>query len=254
METQMQIAIVGGIFAVIVAITQFVIPAVIHSPDSVVPATPVVVNVTPLITYLPPVAENPVKEISKPIEKSLIFSDYFYDNSGWMTYPDDLVYKIYYNNNTLKFEVFSNIIASSTINSFTVPNDFIVEFDANIESNSDDQLIGIYLRKIDLYNYYDFIINSEGDYRFRKIINGKNTTIIPWTSSSAINKGAATNLIKIKCEGDSFTFYINGKEVNSCIDSTFPRGDLSLAAGIEGDSSGDNIFSFDNFKIWSINN
>jgi hypothetical protein len=276
METQMKIAVIGGIFAVIVAITQVVIPAAIHPSDSLVPQTPIVVNVTPLITYpssvAEPVEKNPVRVITKLTRNSPTFSDYFsQDNSAWETCSGTLGCKIHYENGRLKFgpltsgSIFITYI-SSTLKSFTVPNDFIVEFDATKEGRGRSH-IGIYLRKIDYQNYYRFSICNDS-YNFLKIMNNESTCIIPWTRSSTINYGPAMNTIKIKCEKDTFTFYINGEEVNSCTDATFPTGGLSLAAGMglyfsyrplipeigSGDKFKDNTISFDNFKIWSLDN
>jgi hypothetical protein len=254
METQMKIAIIGGLFALIVAITQIIIPTVIHSQDPMVPPTPIVLNVTPLVPYSAPVGENIVKDSTKsPLStKTLLFSDYFSDsNSGWSTFPNSQGCKIYYDNGKLKFDKIDNNSANYVSNQedFTPPRNFIVEVDTTTDG-SDFGEIGIMLRLLATGNYYTFYIDNKGTYIFAKYSDNDIQIIIPWTESPFINKGAATNTIKIKCEEDTFTFYINGNEINSCTDTTFPTGDIALIAGSNGYNTGK--FSFDNFRVWSI--
>jgi hypothetical protein len=239
METEVKVAIFTGIFVVLATGIQYGEPIIDHIHDLI----------------YPPVPPVPIP-IDHDDKGDLLFSDYFTNpGSGWSTIPNDPNYKIYYDNVSLNFELIPkqpNIVITSSQEKFIPPNNFIIEFDANTESSGDHNRIGVDVRKVDVNNTYLFSISSDGYYNFAKFVNRIFTDIIPWTSSPLINKGIATNTIKVKCDGDSFIFYINGREINTCADNTFSTGSIGLVAGVGEDASGDKKFSFDNLRIWSI--
>lgn len=204
------------------------------------------------------IINNQIVNIPGPSGTNILFEDYFKeDGSFWETYPNNPVCRRSIDDGKLKFKKISDKsdeMYDSTLKGFVPPLDFIVEFDAKMENHPDekDTRIGIILRRIDESNYYRFIISRDGEYNFKKTVDDEWSTIIPWTYSSFIKEGLETNTIKVKCEGDIFTFYINNKEIDNCTDSTFASGAIALTAGV-GDSNQEYLrFSFDNFKIKQI--
>jgi hypothetical protein len=199
---------------------------------------------------------NLIVDIPGPLGTNILFEDYFgEDRSDWETSPDDHDCKRYFSNGKLIFKKYSDEsdeMYDSTLKNFTPPQNFIVEFDAIMENYPEeiDTCIGIIVRRIDESNYYRFLISRYGEYKFEKTVDDDWSTIIPWTSSTSIKVGEETNTIKVKCEGDTFTFYINNDEIETCTDSTFASGGIALTAGV-GDCSQERLrFSFDNFKIF----
>jgi len=257
METQIKLGIIAGIFAVLAAITQIILPTIIDTKDTIDSSHPVVVNVTPVVTYKGIEDETLAVAMQNTNSiKKLIFEDYFKDeDSGWKTYPNDDDCERYYDDGMFNFDIKSDVEDhnyNSLLEDFTLPRNFIVEFDAIVKRDLQDQRVGIFIRRIDHDNKYYFCITSDGDYSFKKYVNGDIKRLIPWKNSFMINKGIATNNIKIKCEEDKFTFYINNEEVDSYTDTTFPKGGVALVAGNGDDTSRKRKLAFDNLKIWLL--
>jgi Domain of Unknown Function (DUF1080) len=67
---------------------------------------------------------------------------------------------------------------------------------------------------------YAFVIDSKTKkYRIGKHIATKESNIINWTSSSAINGGTEYNDLEVKDENGSMSFYINGQSVKTIKDT-----------------------------------
>jgi hypothetical protein len=66
-------------------------------------------------------------------------------------------------------------------------------------------------------------------------------------SSDAIPAGNATYVIRLACQGDRYTLFVNGKEIDTASSSAFSGGDVGLLAGTF-DQGGVEIV-FDNFSV-----
>jgi hypothetical protein len=51
------------------------------------------------------------------------------------------------------------------------------------------------------------------------------------TPSAAIARGNASNHVELTCAGNNISLAINGAEVGSARDATFPTGELSIGTG-----------------------
>lgn len=68
---------------------------------------------------------------------------------------------------------------------------------------------------------YAFLIRSDkGQYKVVKHKNQKETEVIGWRRSTAINKGKAKNDLEVRSSGNKMKFYINGKFIRTVTDST----------------------------------
>ncbi len=82
--------------------------------------------------------------------------------------------------------------------------------------------------------FYDFEINDQGQYYFRRHdanAGGNYVPLVSSTSSSAIHSGSSPNTLMVIANGDDFLLFINGIFVKEVRDSTFSSGQLSLVAG-----------------------
>ncbi|MFO8055197.1 MAG: hypothetical protein R6U19_08580, partial [Bacteroidales bacterium] len=77
------------------------------------------------------------------------------------------------------------------------------------------------------YNAYVFQYNRAGEYNVLKYINGSYTVLKGWTSSGAINKGNAWNVVRVVASGKYLYYYINNTLV-------WKGEDTSLASGRVG--------------------
>ncbi|GEM_PF-1720158 len=173
----------------------------------------------------------------------------------------------YVQNNKLHIELSQSDKFASSYPTEMGLNNFIIEVNATQEGGtslgiSPPELTqhvpipccyGVVLRKRDDDNYYRFLISDLGYYNFDKTQYRSFKDIIPWTESSAINKGTSTNRIKVECRGNRFTFYVNDIKLNECIDNTFNSGNIGL--GIETNdisSIGTVHVSFEDLKVWAV--
>ena len=135
-------------------------------------------------------------------------------------------------------------------------SDVVMEVEASQLSTFENNAYGIMCRADTSNNgdgYY-FLVSGDGYYAISKG-NGEDVSpIVDWTSSSAINKGLATNKLRAVCIGDYLALYVNGKFLAETNDSSFANGYAGFAAtAFDG---GDTDISFDNLTIWeaTLNN
>lgn len=90
---------------------------------------------------------------------------------------------------------------------------------------------GVVFRLRDARNYYSFIITSDGYYRLAKAVDGVEREISTWIPSDAIQMVfGAGNTIRVLGVGDTFTFYINGTQVQLCLPDE-PDGASTYSGG-----------------------
>lgn len=97
-------------------------------------------------------------------------------------------------------------------------------------------------------NYYLFSITDDGYYRASLMHDGSWSTLIDRTAEPAIRSGEE-NHITVVARGANFTFYINGKLVESITDTTLPRGGVGVLIGLDEGETG--IFEFDDFTVYA---
>jgi hypothetical protein len=125
-----------------------------------------------------------------------------------------------------------------------------VQVDVSLLSGHD---AGILLRA-NGQQFYDFEINNQGQFFFRRHDPGGAATyhvLIPETSSNAIAPASQKNTLLIVARGDDFKLYINGTLVGEAYDKAYTGGSIALAAGtLAPQTVGEG--SFANFKLFKI--
>ncbi len=106
------------------------------------------------------------------------------------------------------------------------------------------EFYGLVLRRTSTGNYYAFTIDSNGKWRFSKIVNDTFEDILPYVPNSAIHQGVnAVNTLKVLASHTHFTFFVNGTQVGEADDSTFSDG----LCGVAGATNGE--IDFTNFTV-----
>ena len=128
--------------------------------------------------------------------------------------------------------------------------DFIMEVDATQVSGPDNNTYGVIFRYgLDAKEFYAFLISGDGFYVFT--VDGANRKepeiLVKWTESSAINKGAQTNHIKVVAVGANMKYYVNDQLLGEVQDARFSKGAVGFFAGALDE--GGVLVSFDNLKI-----
>jgi serine/threonine protein kinase len=99
--------------------------------------------------------------------------------------------------------------------------------------------------------FYDFEINNQGQFFFRRHDTGGGSTytnLVASTPSTAILPGGLKNTLLVLANGTDFKLYINGTFVGEVQDSTYASGQIALVAGTLAPLNGGEG-SFTNFKI-----
>jgi hypothetical protein len=125
----------------------------------------------------------------------------------------------------------------------------IVSVDVKQISGPITYFYGIVIRRTSRGNYYLFEIDSNGKWRFSKVVSSTFADVLPYVPNAAIHRGLnATNRLKVIMQGNNFTFFINGTQVGQATDSTFASGRCGVVDDI---SSGEVVFT--NFEVDVLN-
>lgn len=130
--------------------------------------------------------------------------------------------------------------------------DSIVEVEATPTAGPDDNVYGLMTGWQNWSNYYLFMISGDGYFKLTKREGGNWTRNDPWTRSEAIKLGKATNLLQVKRQGETLSFYANGIKLADYVDGSFPEGNAGLIAGSTVCGGGNVTVSFDNFSVWAV--
>ena len=100
--------------------------------------------------------------------------------------------------------------------------DFDIQLQAQVREGVFDRqntnAYGIIFRQQDRNNYYVFLVNSDGAYRIKRVVNGSPLFLSDWITNAAINTEiGAANQLRVVGQGDRFQFYINDILLSLCI-------------------------------------
>ncbi len=93
--------------------------------------------------------------------------------------------------------------------------DFSVETEMKFIDGVDGNFYGFLWGRKDAENFYFFGVTANGNYAYRKWLNGAWKEIIQYRPSSAIRKGVNANKLAISRRAGNIEFYINDKFVNN---------------------------------------
>lgn len=179
----------------------------------------------------------------------ILFSDDFSNpNSGWKVWNSQEAV-IEYAEGGLQFT-----INQLNYDYWSLPGkDFsnvTLAVDAALKEGPTDNDFGLICRMQDEYNFYAFLISSDG---YGGIVKVKDGLYQVLNSESGLEYGAmiqqdlAVNLIRADCIGSTLTLYVNHEKFLEVEDSDFTDGDVGLLAGSYS-QSGVRIL-FDNFYV-----
>ncbi len=132
-------------------------------------------------------------------------------------------------------------------------SDVQIEVDSTKVGGPDDNDFGVICRYEELgndqYNYYFFLISSDGYYGIGKVLGDSQELIGTdvLVTSEHINQGMAANHIRADCVGSTLTLYVNGQMLTSQRDTNLTSGDVGLLASTYGTAGTD--IHFDNFSV-----
>ncbi len=126
-------------------------------------------------------------------------------------------------------------------------SDFYLTVDVEVKTGPASSDQGLSFRIASDNKYYFAIAAEDQTYSFQVLKNGSWSTLINWTDSSQI-KTSGANTVAVLAKGTSFTFFINGEQVDQFDDSTLKSGKVGV--GLSLSTAGDKAqIAFDNFEV-----
>jgi len=127
--------------------------------------------------------------------------------------------------------------------------DFVLEVDATQDQGPSNNSYGVLFRMEDAGHFYRFGISGDGFYFLDKSMGGELVSVIDWTESPYINRGQASNRLKVTCAGAKLTLYVNDRRLATVTDDSYDHGDIGLFAASFAEP--DVHITFDNLKVWA---
>jgi hypothetical protein len=116
--------------------------------------------------------------------------------------------------------------------------------------DSEDIGYGILYRYQDPDNYYLFAVGGDGYYTVAVVRDGRRIPIRDWQEWPHVRRGAAANRLRIRCQGATCRFYVNGEFTAEITDRTFLTGDLGL--WVETFSDPALVVTFEQVRLWLL--
>lgn len=177
----------------------------------------------------------------------LAADDFSNPGSGWVTLLDQPGFMDYYNSG---FRMWINTPGYNFVSTLPAEyGDVRIDVDAARIGGPDNNRFGVVCRYQDVYNYYFFMISSDGYFGIGKVVNGTTTHLGQemMLYNPAIQKGIAPNHLQVVCQGKTLSLFINGQPAGIAEDGDLTSGQVGLTAGAFNDTGVD-IF-FDNFVV-----
>ena len=96
---------------------------------------------------------------------------------------------------------------------------------------------GIIFRVADENNYYALFLNAaDRKLEFRRVVDGGKPAVIAYKNLDGVERHKWYSL-KVKAEGENYTFYLDGEEMFTAANSVFTSGKAGLVCGssVRGD-------------------
>jgi hypothetical protein len=200
-------------------------------------------------TLIPTAAFSPTPApLPSPTPKIVLFADSEFTDSCTLDTTTDV--ERFVENGQFNMHVLTPLFVAWTKCTQVEYSDFVLEVDATQVSGPDNNSYGVFFRYgLDAKEFYTFLISGDGFYVFT--VDGAEREepeiLVDWTESSAINKGAQTNHIKVSAVGENMKYYVNDQFLGEVQDIRFSTGVVGFFAG-SLDVGGVQI-SFDNLVI-----
>jgi hypothetical protein len=128
--------------------------------------------------------------------------------------------------------------------------DFELQLDVRSLLPSEDVGYGVLYRYQDTDNHYLFAIGGDGYYTVTLVRSGEPIPLHVWQQWPHVRRGAATNRLRIRCQGARCQFYVNDEFTTETADDTFLSGDLGLWAQTFSDDGLTVVF--EELRVWRL--
>ena len=183
------------------------------------------------------VVDKPPVDLSttgRPPGSKVLFQDDFSDpRSGWDVRETEngasgyRAGRYFIRVATPKYELWSTASQS-------FKGDVIVEVTATPASGPEENEMGVICRYQDKNNFMSASVGADGYYAIAENKDDQTTILTgggKYVKSDAIPTGGKSYNIQLACEGDTYTLFVNGKQIDTATSTAFRSGDVGLLAG-----------------------
>ncbi|NTU61894.1 MAG: hypothetical protein HGB05_00480 [Chloroflexi bacterium] len=185
-----------------------------------------------------------------PSDNQVLYADDFSDpNSGWDVRSTDngssgyRAGRYFIRIESPKYQLWSTTGQD-------LKGDVVVDVVAAVAGGPEENEMGVLCRYQDKQNFVYGSVGSDGFYAIVEVANNDSTILTgegKFQQSAAIPRGSETYIIRLACEGDRYTLFVNGEQIDSASSSAFSGGDVGLLAGAF-DQGGVEVL-FDDFSV-----
>jgi LPXTG-motif cell wall-anchored protein len=127
-------------------------------------------------------------------------------------------------------------------------------FEVEVSDNSDTlqgaSSQGVVFRAQDQTHYYAVLVDSRaGQYAIRKLNGRQWTDIVAAADSPLVKPDTEVNVLRVDGDGDDFTVYLNGEELDSFSDASYAKGTVGMI--LVNDDAVEPHMHFDNMAVYS---
>lgn len=155
-------------------------------------------------------------------DRIVVFSDSFHDNrNGWPKWNDTL--KSYIRNGAYYLEADNHPSRGNAALIERFDNsleDFEIELRIRRLAGAMDYGVGLVFGGLDKDSHHRFEVSGDGAYVVGSSVNGTWTAIQPWTRSEHIHTGRASNVLRLRRNGDEMALFVNNHRLYS---GDYPR-------------------------------
>jgi hypothetical protein len=128
--------------------------------------------------------------------------------------------------------------------------DFELQLDVRALLPSEDAGHGVLYRYQDAANYYLFAIGGDGYYTITLVRRGEPIPLRIWQPWPHVRRGAATNRLRVRCQGALCRFHVNDEFTAEILDDTFLSGNVGLWAQTFSDVA--LTVAFEELRLWRL--
>ena len=198
------------------------------------PHPPTDTPLPPTFTPLPILTPLPTPEVL--IKSTLLRDDFSSLGSGWEVSESSNGSVDYGDGNyVVQAKVVNKAVAGVANRRF---DDVIVEVEATqvVAPPEDNDAYGLMCRVQPDEDGYGFLVGGDGFYSVWVVKGGDWQELVEWDGSTAINRGNATNRIRVVCDGTHLALVVNGVRLVEIEDTTYTDGDIAVVAATFEDS------------------
>jgi hypothetical protein len=126
--------------------------------------------------------------------------------------------------------------------------DFYAEVEVSSVLCDPEDEYGLMFRARTFNEHYRFTLRCDGEARVTRILDGRETALIPLTTTNLAFPGVpAQNKLAVRGAGSDFRFYLNDAEIFEARDASLPSGRIGLIVRSRQESQ--TTIAFDNLLI-----